>query len=114
MLHPLLDTLGSLTHPEFSLPSYFHPTPPPALDNAQAPTLLRRAPIPRPVCKRVLIGYGPMVQPPGQSRGLEALRQPGLESVSAKGTGGLGLGARPARAAPPFLHKRQSLLSHRP
>lgn len=93
----------------FTLPPYPHTeTPTTAPDNAHAPTILPVAPTPLPVGTPALIGRGPVVQPPGRSLGLGALRHPGLESASAKGTGGLGLGARPVPAAPPSLHKSRS------
>ncbi|VTJ57137.1 Hypothetical predicted protein [Marmota monax] len=81
---------------------------PQALDNADAPTLLPGDPTPLRILKPALIGHSPVVQPPGPSLGLGALRQPGLESRRVKGTAGLGLGARSTLSAPPSLHKRPS------
>lgn len=82
---------------------YFHSTPPLALDNAHAPTLLHEAPIPHPVPTTVLIGHGPTVHPPGQSLGLGALRQPCLESASVKGTGGARAGGAACAGRPTLL-----------
>nr|XP_058933192.1 proline-rich protein 2-like [Kogia breviceps] len=99
--------------PRSQRPAFPHPPPAAIRDNAHAPILPPAAPAPRPVRTPVLIGRGPVVQPPGRSLGPGALRQRGLESASPKGTGGLGLGARPARAAPPSSHKRPSPLGGR-
>lgn len=119
--HPQPATLVALASPP-SRPRFLHPPPilstqlfpyppPQVLDNAYAATPLPGAPTLRPVRKPVLIGHGPVVQPPGRFLGLGALRQWGLESASSKATGGLWLGARPAPAAPPSSHKRPSPLA---
>lgn len=105
--HPCL-----FPHPQFSVPSFS--TSPPVPDNAHAPPPpTPRSPHSSPVRQPALIGRGPVVQPPGRSLGLGALRQRDLERASAKGTGGLGLGARPARAGPASSHKRPSPLGRR-
>lgn len=90
--------------PSLTLDSqYFHSTPALALDNAYAPTLLHGDPTPHQVPKTVLIGRRPMVHPPGQSLGLGALRQPGLESASVKGTGGAPAGGAACAGRPTLL-----------
>lgn len=78
------------------------------------PQLLPRSPTPRKVFTPALIGHKPIVQPPGPSLGLRALRQPGLESASENGTGGFGWGARSVWFAPPSLHKRLNPPGRRP
>lgn len=76
--------------------------------------LLPETPTPCKVFTPTLIGYKPIVQPPGPSLGLRALRQPGLGSASENGTGGFGWGARSVQSAPPSLHKRPNPPGRRP